>query len=156
MSKASFVYVIYIRSTPEKVWNALTKPELTRKYWWNHRNHSDWKPGSPWQHQDADDPEKVDIVGKVVEIEAPRRLVLTWASPSDARKADKVSRVTLTSQAWEGSVRFTVLHEELEPKSDMLHGITAGWPAVCSSLKSFLETGKSLPGSSARRETPPE
>ena len=53
-SKASFVYVTYIQATPEKVWNALQDPEMTKDYWGRHRNRSDWKKGSPWQHESYD------------------------------------------------------------------------------------------------------
>ena len=57
MDKAKFVYVTYISTTPEKLWDALTNPEMTRQYWGNHRNASDWQPGSPWRHEDYSDPE---------------------------------------------------------------------------------------------------
>jgi len=71
MDKPKFVYVSYIQSTPEKVWNALIDPEVTRKYWGNHHNASDWKVGSRWEHRDYDDATLVDIVGKVVETAPP-------------------------------------------------------------------------------------
>ena len=67
MDKPQFVYVSYIQSTPEKVWNALKDPEMTKQYWFNHHNVSDWKVGSSWRHQILDDPSVVHIVGKVVE-----------------------------------------------------------------------------------------
>src|SRR5262245_7677931 len=79
MEKARFAYVTYICTSPGKVWNALLDSEVVRQYWGRHQNVSDWKPGSSWEHQDYDDPSKVDIVGKVVENAPPRKLVLTWA-----------------------------------------------------------------------------
>ncbi len=145
MSKASFVYVTYIETTPEKVWNALIDPEMTKDYWGRRRNRSDWKPGSPWRHEDYDDPSKVAIEGRVVESDPPRRLVLTWAHPSPAQDAGQVSRVTFEIEPYLSAVRLTVTHDELEPDSGMLRGISAGWPAVLSSLKTMLETGASMP-----------
>jgi uncharacterized protein YndB with AHSA1/START domain len=142
MSKPSFVYVTYIQTTPEKVWSALSDPE---DYWGRHRNTSDWKPGSPWRHEDYDDASAVVILGTVIESKPPQRLVLSWAHPGDAADPAKTSRVTFEIEEFMGAVRLTVTHDELEPDSGMLKGITAGWPAVLSSLKTMLETGASLP-----------
>ena len=143
MDKPKFVYVIYIATTPEKLWNALTEPKLALQYW-ERENVSDWKQGSKWEHRRDDAARTVDLVGKVVESDPPRRLVLTWASPDDAAIAAKVSRVTFDIHATGDMVRLTVTHDELEPESTMLKGITEGWPRVLSSLKSFLETGRPL------------
>jgi len=156
MSKPKFVYVTYITATPEKVWTALTDGEVTKEYWGRHANASDWKVGSAWQHQDYDDPSKVDIVGNVVESSPPRRLVVTWASPAEAADPAKVSRVTYDITPYKTMVRLTVTHEDLEPDSAMLRGISFGWPIVLSSLKTYLETGKALPGMTKRGEIHPE
>jgi uncharacterized protein YndB with AHSA1/START domain len=146
MSKPSFVYVIYIRATAEKVFDAITNPELAAQYWGCHRNVSDWKVGSKWEHQRTDKPDVVDIVGKVIESDRPRRLVMTWANPTNAADPEKVSRVAIDVEPYKGdSVKLMVTHSELEPNSDMLRGISKGWPAVLSALKSFLETGKAMP-----------
>ena len=145
MSKPQFVYVTYISTTPEKLWNALTDGELTKQYWVRHRNASDWKPGSPWRHEDYDNPKLVDIAGQVLESAPPRRLVLTWANPSELADPAKVSRVTFEIEPFKDIVRLTVTHEELESDSAMLKGITTGWPIVLSSLKTFLETGTATP-----------
>src|ERR1044072_8148683 len=88
----AFVYVIYIAASAETVWNGLIDQEVTRKYWFHH-NRSDWKPGSRWEHVRTDGSGKVDIVGRVVEIDPPRRLVTTWASPESENDPEKVSRV---------------------------------------------------------------
>jgi uncharacterized protein YndB with AHSA1/START domain len=156
MSRPSFIYVTYINSTPERVWQALTDPAFTRKYWFNHRNASDWKVGSEWRHEEYDDASVVDIVGRVVESSPPRHLVLTWASPKDAKDPDKVSRVTFDIETYGDGVRLTVTHSELEPESAMLSGISRGWPLVLSSLKTFLETGEPMPGTSQSKTRPPE
>ncbi|MBI3769711.1 MAG: SRPBCC family protein [Deltaproteobacteria bacterium] len=156
MTKPKFVYVTYIATTRERVWKALTDSEMTKEYWWRRANVSDWKVGSAWKHQDYDDPRLVDIVGQVVESNPPHRLVVTWARPVDAGNAAKTSRVTYQIEPYADVVRLTVMHEELEPDSDMLRGITSGWPAVLSSLKTFLETGKPMSTMTQRRDRPPE
>jgi uncharacterized protein YndB with AHSA1/START domain len=143
LDKPKFVYVTYIATTPEKLWNALTEPKLALQYW-ERENVSDWKPGSKWEHRRDDAARTVDLVGKVVESVPPRRLVLTWVSPADAATPAKHSRVAFDIEQINDMVRLTVTHDELEPDSAMLRGITEGWPRVLSSLKSFLETGRPL------------
>ena len=133
-----FVYVTYIASTPEKVWQAITKGDVTRQFW-KHENVSDWKAGSKWEHVSADGKRTVKIVGKVVESAPNKRLVLTWADPADRRNE---SRVTFTLEKVADMVRLTVLHEDLTP--EMLEKIASGWARVLSSMKSYLETGRVL------------
>lgn len=141
--KTSFVYVTYIRSTPEKVFEALTKPEITRRYW-GHENVSDWTPGSTWEHLRVTEQRTVELVGKVVEIAPPTRLVITWANASQAADPASYSRVSFDILEYEAMVRLTVTHDELEAGSGMAKGIQQGWPAVLSSLKSLLETGHGI------------
>ena len=141
--KTSFVYVTYIRSTPEKVFEAITKPEIARRYW-GHENVSDWKPGSTWEHIRANEQRTVELVGKVVEISPPTRLVITWANASQAADPTSTSRVSFDIAAYDGMVRLTVTHGELEAGSGMAKGIQQGWPIVLSSLKSLLETGQGI------------
>lgn len=143
MSDERFVYVIYIDSTPEKVWNALIDGEVTRQYW-AHENVSDWKPGSKWQHRRFDQTHTSDIVGEVIESAPPRHLVLTWAYPADASDKSKHCRVALDIEPVGKMVRLTVTHDDFKPGSDMLPKISNGWPRVLSSLKSLLETGRPL------------
>ena len=155
MEKPKFVYVTYITTTPEKLWNALQNSEMTRQYWGNHTNATDWKPGSRWEHRDTDDAKLVDIVGKVVESDPPRKLVLTWASPADEARPAGHSRVTFEIVSFGEIVRLTVTHDELEAGSEMRSGISYAWPLVLSSLKSILETGKPMPMTSTRKGWPP-
>ena len=150
MDKPKFVYVIYIATTPEKLWNALHEGQMTRQYWGNRINDSDWKVGSKWRHRDIDDASLVDIVGKVVESDPPRRLVITWAYPADEAREAAHSRVTFELQPFKDLVRLAVTHEDFEPGSDMLVRISYGWPIVLSSLKTLLETGVQLPFQSGR------
>ena len=144
MDKPQFVYVVYIATTAEKLWNALIDADMTSKYW-QHENVSDWKPGSGWEHRESNSEHTLKLVGKVIESSPPRRLVLTWADPSDRGREEKHSRVTFELEPVRGVVRLTVTHDLLELGSDMLAGISAGWPKVLSSLKSFLESGHPLP-----------
>lgn len=141
--KTSFVYVTYIRSTQEKVFEAIMKPEITKRYW-GHENISDWKPESKWEHVRANEERKVNIVGKVVEVQAPRRLVITWANPAQADDPESYSRVSFDIEPYDDMVRLTVTHDELEAGSGMAKGIQQGWPIVLSSLKSLLETGEGI------------
>ena len=145
MDSLAYVYVIYINSTAQKVWDALTQPEITRRFWSNHRNSSDWKVGSPWKHEDFDDPSVVDISGTVLESAVPHRLAVTWAPPIDALDATKLSRLILDIAEDDGMVRITLTHDQLPPNSGMAEGISEGWPLVMSSLKTLLETGSAMP-----------
>lgn len=141
--KTSFVYVTYIQSTPQKVFEAITKPDLAKRYW-GHENLSDWQPGSNWQHVRANDERTVELVGKVIEVSPPTRLVITWANASQASDPDSHSRVTFEVEEYDSMVRLTVTHDELEAESGMAKGVSKGWPIVLSSMKSFLETGQGL------------
>ncbi len=144
MKENRFVYVTYLRTTPAKLWKALIDPKMTARYW-QHENVSDWERGSRWEHLRSGSNKHVDLVGKVIEYSPPRRLVLSWAFPSDEARKEKHSRVTIEIKPYRGVVRLTVTHDRLASGSDMLAGITEGWPKVLSSLKSLLETGRPLP-----------
>ena len=156
MKKPDYVYVTYIATTPEKAWRALTETDLMREWWLDpvagcaRMNVSDWKPGSRWEHTRADGTGTVDIVGKVIETTPPRRLVFTWARPTEAEDTSRHSRVSFDIEPYgDALVRLTVTHDELEGDPDMLSGISGGWPKVLSNLKTFLETGRGLPQSAA-------
>ena len=140
MSNDKFVYVTYIATTPQKVWDAIVKGELTRQYW-KHENISDWKPGSKWQQVADDGKRTVKLVGQVLESVQNKRLAMTWGEIAAADKA-KQSRVTIDIETVGNMVRITVTHEEFAP--EMWQKISQGWPRVLSSLKSFLETGVPL------------
>lgn len=141
MDKPKFVYVSYIASTPDRVWDALVDPELTRKYWGNHHNASDWKVGSRWEHRDFDDPQLVDIVGRVIESDKPRRLVVSWVRPKEEGDESRTSRVTYDIEPFMDVVRLTVTHDEFGEDTEMFESVSFGWPAVVSGLKTLLETG---------------
>jgi uncharacterized protein YndB with AHSA1/START domain/DNA-binding transcriptional ArsR family regulator len=141
-SRPTFVYVTYIESTPERVWQALTDADLTAQYW-GHSNVSDWQVGSAWEHQRTDGTRIADVTGTVVESIPPTRLVTTWTSPQEDRSADP-SRVSFDIEPYGDIVRLTVTHEDLAGEADR-EAAAAGWPAVLSNLKSLIETGHPLP-----------
>jgi len=144
MDKPLFVYVIYISASAEDVWKALMDPKTTVKYW-QHVNVSDWKVGSRWEHREGSRDGDLRLVGKVVQISPPERLVVTWAYPADEARVEKHSRVTYNIEPLGNVVRLTVTHDNLEAGSQILEGISQGWPKGLSSLKSLLELGKALP-----------
>jgi uncharacterized protein YndB with AHSA1/START domain len=140
MDKPQFVYVTYILTTPEKVWAALTDPELSRQYW-GRSNVSDWKVGSTWRHELPG--EAPGVAGEVLESDPPRRLVTSWRRPEEAQNPAKRSQVSYDIFEANGKVRLTITHWDLDEES--LRDISRGWPAVLSNLKTFLETGRTLP-----------
>ena len=141
MEKPKLVYVIYIRTTLQKLWAAITKPQFTREYWGGLANVSDWKKGSPWQHVTEGKKPEIYITGQVLECIPPKHLVLTWADPDDSAEQ---SRVTFEIEAIEDMTCLTVTHGNFKAGSTMVRKVSWGWPRVLSSLKSFLETGKGL------------
>lgn len=141
-NRPSYVYVTYIEASPERVWDALTDPDLSARYW-GHSNVSDWQVGSPWEHRRVDGSGIADVAGAVLESSRPHRLVLTFDAPG-ATPPDGPSRVTFDVEPYHEIVRLTVTHENLADH-DALQAVSAGWPAVCANLKSLLETGHVLP-----------
>ena len=138
-----FVYVTYIRTTPEKLWDALTKPEFTQAYWFGMRQECDWQPGSPWRLIFADG--RVADTGEVLEMEPPRRLVLSWRNEFRPElKAEGHSRATFELEQGSGMVKLTVTHEIDRDGSKFIAAVSNGWPMVLSSLKSLIETGEAL------------
>jgi uncharacterized protein YndB with AHSA1/START domain/DNA-binding transcriptional ArsR family regulator len=140
--KPAFVYVVYIQSTPERVWQALTDPELTAQYW-GHSNVSDWQVGSGWEHQRVDGSGIADVIGTVIESSPPTRLVTTWAAPGRAGPGGP-SRVTFDVEPYGDIVRLTVTHDDFVDDAER-QSAAAGWAAVLSNLKSMIETGHVLP-----------
>jgi uncharacterized protein YndB with AHSA1/START domain/DNA-binding transcriptional ArsR family regulator len=138
MDKPRLIYVTYIATTPEKLWNALTDPEQTAVYW-KHRNVSDWKKGGSWEHVRPDGGS--DGGGTILEIDPPRRLAHTWGELDDP-DAPAPSQVTFDLEPVGDAVRLTVTHEGLAP--DEADDVSNGWAMVLSSLKSLLETGRPI------------
>lgn len=142
-SVPTYVYVTYIRAGAQQVWHALTDADLTARYW-GHANVSDWQPGSSWEHRRADGSGAVDVAGRVLEADPPRRLVITFGAPDGDEPPGGDSVVTFVLEEQGGIVRLTVTHENLAD-AKALGEISHGWPAVLANLKSLLETGEVLP-----------
>ena len=141
--KPKFVYVIYIRTTTEKLWRALIEPEFTKLYWAETWQESDWKPGSPWRIMIPDG--RVADAGEIIEFEPHRRLVLTWRNEfHPAMREEGFSRLTYELEQQGDMVKLLLTHEADRPESKLLEAVSSGWPAILSSLKSLLETGESL------------
>ena len=140
--KPKTVYVIYIAATPEKVWQALTSAEFTRKYFWDRTIEIEPKPGGAFALRLPDG--RVNVQGKVVDWEPPRRLSVTWKVgwPEDFRKLPECLVSYQIAQAGD-AVRLTMTESHSwEVPEAILSGGKTGWPAVLSGLKSLLETGK--------------
>ncbi|MGH8046203.1 MAG: SRPBCC family protein [Chthoniobacterales bacterium] len=143
MEKSTFVYVTFIRTTPEKLWAALTQPEFTRQFFFDTVQECEWKVGSPWKIV-APDGATIDS-GEVLEVDPPKHLVLKWRNEyKPEAKAEGYSRMTYTLEAKGDMVKFTVLHEMDKGQSVFIQQVSNGWPIILSSLKTLLETGESL------------
>jgi uncharacterized protein YndB with AHSA1/START domain len=143
MSESRFVYVTYIRTTPEKLWQALIDPEFTRQYWAETWQDCAWKPGSSWRLMIPDG--RVGDSGEVLEIEPGRRLVLSWKNEFKPELRDEPpTRLTYELEPQGESVKLTVIHESDKPGSKLIDAVSNGWPHILASLKSLLETGASL------------
>jgi uncharacterized protein YndB with AHSA1/START domain len=143
MSKPSFVYVIYIASTPEKVFCALTSSEISKQYWSNNYVESDWKIGSPFTLR-LPRHEKEDITGEVLVFDPPRRLAYTFHPHHGGMEDEGASRVLFEIEAHKDQVKLTVIHDGFEAGSKVFEAISKGWPHVLSSLKSYLESGTGM------------
>jgi uncharacterized protein YndB with AHSA1/START domain len=143
MAESRFAYVIYIRTTPEKLWKALLDPEFTRQYWAETWQDCDWKQGATWKLMIKDG--RVGDSGEVLEIDPPKRLVLSWRNEfMPDLKPEGYSRAVFELEPVGDSVKLTITHEIAIENSKLIEGVSQGWPHILSSLKSLLETGESL------------
>jgi len=141
-SKPEFVYTIFIKTTPEQLWHALTDRAFTERYWYGCSLRSDWKPGSRMEMFKGG---RLMTEGEVLQAEPPRMLSYSWHSIFDEdMKQETPSRVTYLLEPAHNAVKLTVTHEGFPPGSKSLPDISTGWPIVLSSLKSAIETGEAL------------
>src|SRR5262245_12439482 len=140
------VYVVYIRTTPAKLWDAITRPEWTRRFFFGTDVKSTFAAGSPIEYVLKDPAGRtiVPVTGEVIECDPPKRLVHTFRF---GNLADAPTRVTYEIEpAGEGVVRLTLTHDGFDGETPTWKEVGGGWPRVVSSLKSLLETGTPLPG----------
>lgn len=138
-----FVYVIYIRTTAEKLFDALRLPEFTTQYWAGVRAESEWVKGAPWKMYKPDG--GLADRGEILEIDPPRLLKVSWRNEFvPALTAEGFSRCTFQIEDGEDCVKLTVTHEIDVPEAKFIQAVSNGWPAILSSLKSLLETGDAM------------
>ena len=140
LSASEFVYVTFIRTTPEQLWNALTTPEFTKQYWFGMHCESEWKAGSSWRliFQDG----RVADAGEILEAERPKRLVIKWRNEFRPEiKAEGYSRCTIDLEPTGEAVKLTITHEMERAGTKFIEAVSGGWPRIISNLQSLLETG---------------
>jgi uncharacterized protein YndB with AHSA1/START domain len=139
--ESKFVYVTYIRATPERLWSALTTPEFTKQYWFGMHCESEWKAGSSWRLMFQDG--RVADAGEIVEAERPKRLVIKWRNEFRSElKAEGYSRCTIDLHPMGEAVKLTITHEMERAGTKFIEAVSGGWPRILSNLKSLLETGE--------------
>ena len=139
------VYQVFIKASPEQIWDAITKPEFTQKYLYGTRSQYDLRPGGKFISL-AGDSEDVMVDGEVQESDPPRKLVHTWLVHYDPEMAtEQASRVTWEIEPQDGGfAKLTVVHDQLEASPRTAATVAGGWRFVLSGLKTLLETGKPL------------
>jgi uncharacterized protein YndB with AHSA1/START domain len=143
MANSVFVYVTYIRTTPDSLWSALTDPEFTQKYWFGVRQESDWKVGSAWRLVFSDG--GVADTGEIVDCVPPQRLVIKWRNEFRPElKAEGYSRCVIELEPAGDSVKLSITHSIERDDSQFIKAVSGGWPMILSNLKSLLETGTTL------------
>ena len=140
MAGSSFVYVTYIRTSTDKLWTALTSPELMKQYWFGMHSESDWQTGSSWRLMLPDG--RVADTGEVVESTPGKRLAIKWRSEfKPEMKAEGYSLCVMEIEAAGDASKLTITHSMEKDDSNFIRGVSGGWPRILSNLKSLLETG---------------
>ncbi len=143
MAKSTFVYVTYIRTTPEKLWSALTEVEVMKQYWFGVRCESRWTAGSSWNMVYPDG--RITDAGEIVEAEPTRRLVIRWQHQNKPElKAEGGSLCTMELEHSGSAVKFSLTHTIEREPSKFIAAVSAAWPMVIANLKSLLETGSTV------------
>ena len=140
MARSTFVYVSYIRTTPEKLWSALTDAEFMKQYWFGVHCESQWLAGSAWKLVSPQG--QLLDAGEIVEALPPRRLVVRWQNRfRPALKAAGESLCTMELEPSGTAVKLSITHTIEREPSKLIEAVGGGWPKVISNLKSLLETG---------------
>jgi len=142
-AQLTHVHVVHIRTTPEKLWEAITRPELTRLYYYGREISTDLRVGSPVEYvmTQPDGSRKPTITGKVLEVDPPRRLVTTFAF---THLSDAPTRVSYLIEPMGSLVKLTVMHEDFDGETETYRMIRGGWTPIIDGLKTYLETGRPL------------
>jgi uncharacterized protein YndB with AHSA1/START domain len=136
-----FVYVTFIRTTPERLWAALTDPDFMRRYWFGMHCESAWTVGAPWKLVFEDG--RVTDAGEILESDPPRRLVVKWRNQFKPElQAEGDARCAFEIEQVDGAAKLTITHEIDRPESRLIEAVSGGWPRILSNLKSLLETGE--------------
>jgi uncharacterized protein YndB with AHSA1/START domain len=143
MARSTFVYVTYIRTTPQKLWAALTDGEFMKQYWFGNHCDSQWTAGSPWKNVSGSG--VVLDAGEIVEADPPRRLVIRWLNQSKPElEAEGASLCTMELEPTGAAVKLSITHTIERDPSKLIAAVSGGWPKVVSNLKSLLETGAAV------------
>ena len=143
MPRSTFVYVTYIRTTPEKLWAGLTDVEFMKQYWFGVHCESEWTVGSAWKMVLPDG--RVSDAGEIVEAEPPRRLVIRWRHQDKPElKAEGESLCTMELEPSGSAVKLSITHTIEREPSKLIDAVSGGWPKIISNLKSLLETGSAV------------
>ncbi len=139
--ESTFVYVTFIRTTPERLWSALTDPDFMKEYWFGVHFKTEWKPGSHWEMLYPDG--RVTDAGEIVEFDPPKRIVLKWRNEFKPElKAEGFARCTIELEPVSDAVKLTITHTMDRADSKLIQAVSGGWPRILSDLKSLLETGQ--------------
>ena len=140
MARSTFVYVTYIRTTPEKLWSALTDAQFMKQYWFGMHGESHWTAGSSWKLVSGDG--QVFDAGEIVEADPPRRLVIRWQHQNKPEiQIEGASLCTMELEQNGTAVKLSITHTIERVPSNFIAAVSGGWPKVISNLKSLLETG---------------
>jgi uncharacterized protein YndB with AHSA1/START domain len=143
MARSTFVYVTYIRTTPEKLWSALTDREFMKQYWFGCHCESEWKAGSPWKLMYPDG--RLADSGEIVEADPPRRLVIRWGNEWNPElKAEGMSTCAMEIEQSGSAAKLSITHAIEREPSKFIAAVSGGWPKVLSNLKSVLESGSAV------------
>ena len=143
MAKSIFVYVTYIRTTPERLWSALTDMEFMKQYWFGVHCESQWTAGSSWKMVYPDG--HITDAGEIVEAKPPRRLVIRWQHQNKPElKAEGESYCKMELEPSGPAVKFSITHTIEREPSNFIAAVSGAWPMVISNLKSLLETGSTV------------
>ncbi|HSY94435.1 MAG TPA: SRPBCC family protein [Steroidobacteraceae bacterium] len=144
MARSTFVYVTYIRTTPQKLWSALTDDvEFMKRYWFGTHCESAWTAGSAWKMVYPDG--RISDAGDIVEAEPPRRLVIRWRHENKPElKAEGDSLCTLELEPIGTAVKLSITHTIEREPSNLIVAVSGGWPKIISNLKSLLENGSAV------------